>query len=221
MRHESLNRGYDNWQSVYVESAYKMPGRRSVYGQWQRMQRFNLQDNQVQAGLYHPLTNKTLLLGEASYSPEHHFSPRWSALLQAEHNLGQGWGVQLGVRQSQYTSSRSNREILTLEHYWSDYRAAYTLSLSQSSGVGPTNGHRFQVNYFYGDSNRIGVALSLGQEQENLGALGIVRSNVRSVTLLGRHRIRPGWAVSHELSWHQQGDFYTRQAVRLGLRYIF
>jgi hypothetical protein len=49
----------------------------------------------------------------------------------------------------------------------------------------------------------------------------VIASDVMSWAIYGRHWFTRDLAASFELLQHRQGDFYTRQAARLGLRYRF
>jgi hypothetical protein len=49
----------------------------------------------------------------------------------------------------------------------------------------------------------------------------VLTSDVTSWAIYGRHWFTRDLAVSFEALQHRQGDLYTRQGARLGLRYRF
>ena len=79
-----------------------------------------------------------------------------------------------------------------------------------------------RLDRYYAERSSIGVAFTTGKEAENVGPpLGIVTTEVDSISLLGRHWLDARWAVTYELLAHEQGDLYRRRGLRLGVRYGF
>lgn len=125
--------------------------------------------------------------------------------------------LELETPQSQYSPGQANQEILTLAQYWADYRAAYTLSINQKDAKGPRNGHRFQINYLYGDKDQIGLALSLAEYP----AYSDLGSKMNALSLVGSHQIGADWLLTHTLSCFQQDSGGIRQALQLSFGYRF
>ena len=137
-------------------------------------------------------------------------------------SLPGGWGIALGLRRSEYNTSSVNITSLLAERYWDNFRGAYTLYSGRPDGASSAASHRFQLSYYYGDRNSIGLSYTTGREVENTGPpAGVITSDVRDWTLMGRHWFVPGWAFSYELLTHEQGSLYRRHGLRLGLRHRF
>lgn len=220
--HYALTNGYANWDSTYLDAAHRFGERQSIYGELQQARRFNLDDREISAGYYHPLTQTLTALVEASTSPEHNFLPQRSFFGQLQAALGEGWDVQAGVRHSAYAQTSTNLTVLTGERYWGSFRAAYQLYLARLQGSGTAPSHVGQIAYYYGDQSNITLAVGRGRQAESLGpGLGVLLVDVRSVTLSGRHWFTPDWAISYEALDETQHNLYTRKGIRLGLRRAF
>lgn len=220
---ERLTGGRADWRSVYLEGAHTFAARRTLYGGVRQTERFELRDTEEWFGYSHPLDAAWTSLIEASASQQHQVLPRYSVFGQLAKQLGEGWGASFGLRHSEYNASGVNLLVAGAERYWGSYRGAYTLYAGRPEGAASTGvAHRLQLNYYYGERSSIGVAAAAGREVENLGpAGGIVTTDVRSLSLAGRHWMTPEWALSWEVSAHQQGDLYRRQGIRLGARRRF
>jgi YaiO family outer membrane protein len=219
---DNLDSGYDDWRSVYVEGAHHFGPRHTLYGAVRETERFDLRDFEALAGLYYPLAAEWTALIEGSFSPEHNVLPEYSAFGQIHRALPYGWGVALGLRHSQYTSVYTNTLVADLERYWGNWRGAYTLYVGRPQDAPAGTAHRLQLSYYYGERSAVGVSVTYGEEVENVGPpIGVTKTNVRALALFGRHWVTPQWALSYEVYTHEQGDLYTRNGVRLGLRHRF
>lgn len=219
---ESLTNGYANWRSKYITAEKKLGEREAIYGSVLSTQRFNMNDTQALAGVYYPLASRWTLLLEGNKSSTHNVLAKMSALSQIQYNLDEGWNAQLGVRHTEYSSASINTLLVTGERYWSNYRAAYTQSVSALAGAGSVSSGRIQLSKYYDEHSSIGVGFSKGSEIENLGlTLGILITPVQYIGLNGRHWFSRDWAASYEVATSKQGSLYTRNTFQLGLRYQF
>lgn len=220
---ENLDRGYRDWSSAYLEAAWTRAPRNTFYGGLRRTERFGLDDTELMAGGYVPLSERVTGVIEGSVSPTHEVLAKWSALAQIEAALAAGVGVQLGGRHTEYTLVDSDQIIATVEYYFGNQRAAYTYYRTDLAGEDAVNSHRLAFVHYYGPGARsqLALAYSAGQELESLGRDQLLVSDVRSAVVAGRHEWVPGWALSWELGRHRVLDRYTRNAVRLGVRHEF
>lgn len=216
-----LNKEYADWSSAYVEAEKKMAERQVIYGLLRETERFEQKDVELLAGYYHPLGRQWTGLVEANVSSTHHILPKWSVLGQLQYAFGDDWGVHLGLRHTEYDTALTNLGVFTLERYWGDYRAAYTLYSGHLAGAGSTISQRLQFSRYYSDHSWLGMALSGGEELENMGGAGVQHSKVQSVIFNGRHWLSHYWAVTYEANLHQQGDYYARNGIKLGVRHEF
>jgi YaiO family outer membrane protein len=216
---ENLDRGFSDWQSIYLAASHKFAPRQTLYGEVHQAERFSDRDKNLVAGYYHPLGDKTTALIEAGISPDHHFLPEWTLLGQVERQLGAGWGLQIGFRHSEYSQSASDLAVLTAERYWGSYRAAYSLYVGKPEGAGAASSHRVAIEYFYADRNSVGMAFSRGKEVENVGT--VITTDVRSIALTGHHWFTPTWSIQSNAGRHEQGDLYVRKGVGLGIQHLY
>jgi YaiO family outer membrane protein len=220
--HESLNKGLPDWRSIYLEGAHYIADRQTLYGGIRRSERFDKYDTEEWIGYYHPLAPTWTLLFEGSLSEQHQVLPKGSAFAQIAKQLPYAWGLNLGLRRSEYTTSGVTMLVAGAERYWGDWRGAYTLYSGRPDGGPSAEAHRFQLTRYYGERSYIGASYTFGREVENIGPpVGILTSDVRDLTINGRHWLTRDWALSWDLVAHEQGTLYRREGFRLGLRYRF
>lgn len=218
---ESLNHDLADWRSVHLEGEHKFGDRRVIYGTLRNNERFGLQDSDWLAGFYHPLGALWTLNAEAGASPTHRVLPAYTAAFNLTRKLDGGWGLGVGGRDTRYTDARTDAALLSVERYLGDWRAAYTFTSTRLVGAATSPGHRLQLNRYYGERSTFGMAVSHGQEAENVPPVGVISTEVSSLAFFGRHWLGRQWAVSYEASLVQQGSLYTRKGLRFGLRRAF
>jgi len=217
---DSLTNGYADWRGYYLNGSHKFAPRQSVYAGLLHAQRYDLIDDQLTVGAYQPLAERTALLAEGTLSNTHNFLPNWSTLAQLEHQLNDGWDVAFGWLHRVYTDTQGDTVKFTGERYWSNFRAAYTLSVGRSAILGSTVGHHLNGDYYYNDTSYLGLGLAAGEELDNVASTTL-HSKVRTIYLRGLHLFAESWGITYQLSVHKQGDYYTRKGISLGLRYLF
>lgn len=219
---ERLSGGRPDWSSLSLEGLHRFAPRQTLYGGVRETERFSLRDSEVWAGYYHPLSPTWTAQVEASASGEHRVLAKHSLFGQLSKQLPGGWGISAGLRHSEYTASRVDVLVLGAERYWGSFRAGYDLYAGRPEGAATGIAHRFSLNYYYGELSTVGIAATAGREIENVGPpFGISATEVRNLSLTGRHWMTPGWALSWDLVLHEQGSLYRRQGLRLGLRHRF
>lgn len=219
---ERLSGGRPDWTSLSLEGLHRFAPRQTLYGGVRETERFSLRDTELWAGYYHPLGPDWTALVEASASSQHNVLPKSSVFGQLSRAFEGGWGLNLGWRHSEFTRSGVNLLVAGGERYWGSFRAAYSLYAGRPEGGTTGVAHRFALNYYYGEGSTIGIAATAGREVENVGPpVGILSTDVRNLTLTGRHWMTPGWALSWDVVAHEQGSLYRRHGLRLGLRYRF
>lgn len=219
---QHLTGNQPDWREDYLDFSHRFDERKKLYGSLRETERFGRSDTQGVLGGYYPLGARVTGVLEGGASPTHNVLPQWWLFGQLEFNLGAGWGVHAGMRHTEYDAALVNMGSLTLERYIGNFRAAYTLYESWLQGADAATAHRVALSYHYRDENQIGIAVAHGREAENVGPpTGVLVSDVTSWAIYGRHWFTRDLAVSFEALHHRQGDLYTRQGARLGLRYRF
>jgi YaiO family outer membrane protein len=220
-RYDQLSKGFANWTSYYIEGSKRFANDSVIYASLQHASRFNLGDNEILAGVYIPLASSITLLMEGNFSPTHKVLPRSSVLGQLLIPLVNGWGMQMGARQTQYANARTRTYIGIAERYWSSFRAAYTLNWTQVKDAGSGNSHVFTLNYYYDEANTAGLSYTFGKEVERVSSTRVLATQVQNVSIKGRHWFNSEWGVSWSLQYHHQGNIYNKYGTSLGLRYRF
>ena len=219
---ETLDHGKPDWKSIYLEAAHDLAKRQTVYGGVRETERFDFRDTELAAGYYHPFTEHSTAQVEGSHSSSHNVLPENSLFGAASWELSKGWVASGGLRYNQYTDNDSRVLNAGLERYFGSFRAFYAIFNGKPQGAPSASAQRLGLDYYYGEKSRVGAGVTWGREVEYVGPpTGIITSDVRAISIYGRHWLTPAWAVSWEALRHQQGDLYTRTGVRLGLRHHF
>lgn len=219
---ESLTNNYADWTNTYLLGSRKLGERQTVYGGLRETERFGLNDSEVHAGLYFPVGETWGGILEGSYSPTHEVLAQSSVYGFLQKNFRGGWGLGLGLRHNEYTTTASNVTSLLAERYWGSFRGAYTLYSGRPEGASSAASHRLQLSYFYADRSTVGMSYTNGREVENVGPpRGVVATDVQGWSVSGQHWFTPSWALTYDLTQHEQGTLYRRQGLQLGLRRSF
>jgi YaiO family outer membrane protein len=220
--YERLTNGQPDWKSVYLEGAHTFEPRQTLYGALREVERFDLRDDQVEAGYYHPFLSRLTGHVDGNASPQHNFLARSSLLGELAFELNRGWVASGGYRHNEYTTTNTRIISAGLERYFASYRAYYTLNNGRPEDTGSATAHRVGLDYYYANErSRIGLSATFGREVENIVPNGVVTSEVQAFGIYGRHWLSQAWALNWEVGTHEQGDFYRRTGARLGLRHHF
>jgi len=221
--YEHLTNGRDPWSSVYFDAARQFAPRQTLYGGVRETERFDLRDTELGLGYSQPLGAQWTATLEGTYSSQHNVLAKDSVFGQLAWAAGGGWVVYGGGRHSEYTTSDVNLLTAGLDRYWSGLRAGYTIYNGRPEGSGSATSHRVSLDHYYaGERSRIGVSAAWGREVENQGPpTGIITSDIRNLTISGRHWVGGSWSVSWDFGTQRQGDLYRRTGGRLGLRHRF
>ncbi|MHB8667389.1 MAG: YaiO family outer membrane beta-barrel protein [Burkholderiales bacterium] len=218
---EQLTGGQSDWRDTALDIQAKNAARQSYYGDLRQTERYDFTDNEAMLGTYQPLGGSWAMQIEAALSPTHHVLAEHSLLAQLERRFDGGWGVQAGYRRSEYDLTGTDLAIITVDRYFSSFRAAYTLYLGRPDGAGFGPSHRLQLSYYYTDRSFIGISGASGKEVDNVPPNGILTTQVRNLSLAGRHEFAPGWYVSYQWLTQHQGYLYTRRGFGFGIRHAF
>lgn len=219
-RQDWLDNGFDNWRSQRLDYTSTQPEGLGWYGALLREQRFGEWDEGVEAGAVIPLDENWTLQPEVGFQPSPYFLPEWHADLRLQRRLPAGFIGAASVRRTEYETTRVDRLALNAERYWGAWRAGYTLNITDVANAGTPIGHDLALDYFYEGLSYAGLRLTTGEE-EAVEQQRLITSDVRAISLQGRHWLDSRWAVTWEIGHHEQGDFYTRRWLQLGLRHAF
>ena len=218
--HENVSNQPNDWSDTQFELLHKFADRKLVLGKLGSVSRFGLRDTTASLAGYYPLGARTTLYAEGGASSGH-FLARDTVHLQLAQNLGGGWGAIGGLKHLRYSTTTVDVADLTVEYYFSSFRAAVTALPAHSSTAGSASTLRLQLGYYYGKENNVQIVAATGDEVDKPVATGaILRTSVRSTAVYGRHFLTQDWALTYTLGRTHQGDS-RRDAIGIGLRYRF
>ena len=217
---ERLSNDFASWREGYLSVSKKFKSRQAIYGVYRETNRFRQNDREMTAGFYQPVGKRWTIFAEGSASTTHRVLPKFSTLLQVEHSLKKGWGAQAGWRHTEFNTARTNTGVFTVERYFSNYRAAYTLYVTNLAGAGNSAAHRVQLTRYYNEKSSLNLSFAAGREVENLGAR-VLQTDVQTFGIGGRHWINQHWGLNYNYNFTRQGSIYTRQGFNFGIRYRF
>ncbi len=219
-RQDWLDNGFDNWRSQRLDYTSTQPDGPGWYGALLREQRFGEWDQGAEAGAVIALDRHWTLQPEVGYQPSPYFLPRWHADLRLQRSLPAGFLGAVSLRRTDYETTRVDRLALGAERYWNSWRAGYTLNITDVANAGTPIGHDLALDYYYSGLSHAGLRLTVGKE-EAVQEQQLITSDVRAISLQGRHWLDSRWALTWEMGHHRQGDYYTRRWLQLGLRHAF
>lgn len=217
--HERLDHGLPSAHSQQWLLEHRFGERKVGYASVQSAERFSRHDVQSTLGAYYPLPGDGTLNAEVSASGTHQVVARDIVLASVQWPLARAWYGTWGARRSHYNSGLSRQMFGMIENYVGDFRVAYTLSRSQAHGA-DTSGHRLQVARYYDEASHITLTLGKSQEADAQGSR-VVLTEVRTLSLHGRHWWRHDWAGQWAIGRTQSGSAYQGTSLSLALRYAF
>ncbi|XQR91289.1 YaiO family outer membrane beta-barrel protein [Stutzerimonas urumqiensis] len=219
-RTDDLDSGFDDWQTQRLDYVSTRAEGLGWYGALLREQRFGDWDPGLELGAVIALDENWTLQPEVGYQHDPFFLPKWHADLRLQRRLPAGFLGAVSVRRTEYETSRVDRLALSVERYWNDWRAGYTVNITDVSNAGTPIGHDLSLDYYYDGLSYLGLRGTFGEEEAVEGQR-LLTSDVRAISLQGRHWFDTRWALTWEFGRHDQGDLYTRDWVQLGLRHAF
>jgi YaiO family outer membrane protein len=219
--YESLNNGYKNWSSSYLDASHQFESGEKIYGRGSDLNRFGVTDATIQAGYTKTFDKKWTTTIETYDSPTAHFSPKWSLMGSARYQLDIPVGIELGYKYSAYSTINNNIGTAAIEWYTGNWRFASTLYVSGLQGVSPTYSGLADISYYYDDKSFFGTMLGYGK-QVIVKSPGVYEnSETQTYVIRGNHFITNEWAITYDGGVNVQGISYTRTGFNLGLRYVF
>ncbi|MCH8137293.1 MAG: YaiO family outer membrane beta-barrel protein [Proteobacteria bacterium] len=96
------------------------------------------------------------------------------------------------------------------------YRIAYSLDNARLSSEQAVV-HALTVNFYANSGSRLGVILAAGDEVEIVGPGQLLKTDVNSIALTGRHPINEHLGFGWRLATHRQGPFYRRNSIGISI----
>lgn len=221
---EAQSEAAPNWRNILIDTGRDVSRRHSPFGGLREARRSGLLDNPAQRGLYIPLAPSWRAAFDTTVSPAQ-LAPgqhQYTIGTQIQKLLPGDWIAGVGFHRSEYVRLESQTRTFSLERYWGNFGAGYTLfSVKPDASGASAPAHRFQFSYQYSNLGSIGLAYSTGRDFEAIPGNGPFTTDVRNWTLSGRHWFARDWAVTYEALTERYGNLSRRDGLRLGLRYRF
>jgi YaiO family outer membrane protein len=199
-----------------------VPPRLFLSGGTSQAHRVTAKDTEYRLGVHQPAGQNIPALAESNIHTLVDALPRYTLYSDVTRALPGGWGLGFGVRETEYSFSTRNLLSFSAHRDFGSFRGAYTLYSNGAEGSGLGSAHRFEVRYLYGERNTIGLSYTTGRDIDNAGLpMAFSSGDVRDWTLSGRHWLSPNWALTYDVLSQDQGSFYRRQGLRLGVSRSF
>lgn len=235
---QTLDNGSPDWREAELSLRHR-DGGRFVELQARDARRYGLHDREIALGGGFALSPDWNLGLRVSAAPGADFLPRQGGSAELGLRLAGGWIAAAALGRNRYDGaetapSGTSSLRLGLERYAGPWRWAGAITHNRTDGGATARGGRLQLDHFFGDEARLGLLAALGRELES-EPQGLLSTRVRSVVLLGRWPLAPGWQLSGEISRTRVSDLerrlggvseavpggYRRDGVRLGVRREF
>lgn len=219
IEHNSLDNNYRDWNEVQLRYSRQW-GHELGEVAVTRAHRFAETDSQVEANYVRPLTPKLTASTQLSFSPSPHFLARYGIGAGVQYEFLPAWLLHGGLRHTSYPAASVNQATLMLERYAGN--ESVSLAWRPVNALGThANGFELRGNHYYGDDSYVGLIASSGREATQLGGGEIALAAVRSLALVGRHRLDSTWSATYALSRTRQGSFYSRTGFSAGVQHNF
>lgn len=213
---ELLDNGAPDWEQLDVLFGRNLTEKVLATLSASTMNRFGTRDTQFGfGGSLEVGENWTATVGfTISSSPN--FLPDTGLDLELRRRFEHGWAGGVRWRRRNYEISSVNSFGLITERYIRKYRIAYSLDnarLSYEQAVV----HALTVNFYANSGSRLGVILAAGEEVEIGGPGQLLKTDVNSIALTGRHPINKHLGFGWRLATHRQGPFYRRNSIGISI----
>ena len=215
-----LSNGTPDWRETSLRLTSKLSRQSARSLELTQTNRFGLDDQEISGLLSTPVSEQLTATVGASISPTHRVLAKQRVEGSLQYEFAPAWLVHGGLSHRRYDTARVDQATLMLEHYFSSFSVSAAWKPVRASGV-RSDSAELRFSYYYGDANFTGAIVSSGQEATSISPGTVVLADVRATALLGRHWLSRQWAVNYALTRTRQGNFYTRNSVRLGAEYAF
>lgn len=213
---EYLDNGAPDWEQVNALFGLNLKEKALLTLSVGTMTRFGTKDTQFGfSGLLDMGANWTVTAGLAvSSSPN--FLPDTAIDVALSRRFEHGWVVGARWRRRDYESSSVDSIGLVTERYFGRYRIAYSLDSARVSAEQAVV-HALTANFYANSGFQLGVTLAFGEEIEMVDPGQLLRTDVNSFAVTGRHPINEYLDLGWRLATHRQGQYYRRNAIGISI----
>jgi YaiO family outer membrane protein len=222
LSYEELSGDRPAWKSASFGYTRPLGDSRRVFAGLHLEERFDTRDEQFLAAWSDRLDDDWSYSISADFSPDAELLPEWSMTAEAGRALPQDWSLGLRLRHASYETVDVDTLATSVEKYLDTFSVGYTLNIAKTSDISsPSFAHLLHVAREYDDASSIALVVGFGEEAETVAPGTVLVTDTKSIALRGLHRTSPAWAIRWDAGWYEQGDFYDRYRVRLGLEHRF
>ena len=217
---DSLSNDLPGWDNQFIETHYERDDGTRYTGRVARDARND--EGDISIGLGGEWRVQSWFAGAGlMFVADPAFQARTGFEVYAGRSFDDGWGGTVRYRRRDYDNATIGTVVASVEKYVSDFRVAYTLGVSHLQGASTFSGHTLTGNWYYRDSSSVGVSLSGGREAEAIGGGRVIETDVRGISLSGRHQLDERLGLHWWLGLHDQGDLYRRRFVGMAVSIRF
>lgn len=239
--------GLPDWRRAPSYSNAHWPEGPTGYSQLMPGDPHGLAAYESTGGYWLPLSKSLSSLVEASVAPGTLGGAERSVFGQLGAQLGVGWGMQVGLRRSEFEmlppdafaprsglgltalpalstvpGQGAGLGVVTFEHYWDRYRGAYTVASGRADSGSTATSHHIEFNYFYDARSSVGISYTAGRAFDTgLPVTTLTPVDATNLGLLGEHWFSPSWAINYNALIEDRGIQGLKPELRLGLRMRF
>lgn len=219
--YENLSDGLPDWNSQSAELSWQRTSGSLYFSRLTRDERFDQTDTQFAVGSEWHLPGAWFAGLALTTSDNPSFQPKTGATAHVGRSLAAGWGLDFRWQQKRYDTATVSTYTALAEKYFGNYRAAYSLNASRLHGEQTSLAHLLTLNWYVTDRTSFGIVMATGEEAEVIVPGQILQTDIRNVTLSGRHKLNHRMTLNWWAGTHEQGIFYRRtyvgMAVSIGL----
>jgi YaiO family outer membrane protein len=218
--YERLSEDKGKWRTLAVDIDHPLRPSLRLIGGLHGEERFGERDGQMAAGLVSRIGDWVAVVG-GDVAPDAVVLPQSSVQVEIGRPITRTVSLGLRARHARHETVDVDTIAATVEAAIANVAVAYSLVATQPTDLEFSYGHNLRVSREYGNSSRVSVVLSHGEEAETVAPGQVLVTQVEAIALTGLHWISPAWGWAWEVGYHEQGDLYNRSRVRLGLEHRF
>ena len=193
---EYLDNGAPDWEQANAVFGRNLTEKALVTLSASTLNRFGMRDTQFGFGGSLEVGKYWTATGGLTVSSSPSFLAGTAIGLGLSRRFEHGWAGGARWRRRDYEYASVDTFGLITERYFGKYRIAYSLDRAHLSSEHAFI-HAFTVNFYADSGSQLGLILAAGEEVEIVGPGQLLKTDVNSITLAGRHPINEhlgfGW----------------------------
>jgi len=213
---EQLDNDAPDWEQANALFGRNLTDKALVTLSASTVSRFGTTDTQLGSSASLDVGENWTVIGGFAVSSSPNFLPETEINLGLSRRFEHGWVGGARLRRRDYEDASVDSFGLITERYFGKYRIAYSMDSAHLSSEQALV-HALTVNFYADSGSQLGVVLAAGEEVEVVGPGQLLKTDVDSVALTGRHPINEHLGFGWQLATHRQGQFYRRNAIGISL----